>query len=157
MRPLLALTMMRPTQRAGAQAVHPALGKTWRHSSTRRKGDNMKSRILISISAITLLPSLAIPLRLGAQDNRDCKRQDRYLRRSGRRHRYPRYSHQPGGCVTGPYIDANNVFHGYLRAPDCTFTTFDAPDAGNGLTRAPTPSASTRQGRSRDTPLTRAM
>ena len=33
----------------------------------------MKSRILISISAITLLLSLAIPLRLAAQDNRDCK------------------------------------------------------------------------------------
>jgi len=27
LRPLLALTMMRPTQRVGAQAVHPASGK----------------------------------------------------------------------------------------------------------------------------------
>ena len=33
----------------------------------------MKSRILISISAITLLPALVIPTRIAAQDDRDGK------------------------------------------------------------------------------------
>jgi hypothetical protein len=36
----------------------------------------------------------------------------------------------PAGVITGFYVDANNVAHGYLRARDGAFTTFDAPDAG---------------------------
>ena len=118
----------------------------------------MKSRILISISAITLLLSLAIPPRLAAQDNRDRKHAKIVtFDAPGAGIGTLATAINPGGAIAGPYIDANNAFHGYVRAPDGTFTTFDAPDAGNGLTRAPTPSASTRQGRSRDTPLTRAM
>src|SRR5215831_12155095 len=38
----------------------------------------------------------------------------------------------PGGLIAGSYIDANNVFHGYVRAKDGTFTTYDAPGAGTG-------------------------
>ena len=35
----------------------------------------------------------------------------------------------PAGVIVGGYADANNVSHGYLRAPDGTFTTFEAPGA----------------------------
>jgi hypothetical protein len=34
------------------------------------------------------------------------------------------------GEINGFYIDANFVYHGFLRSPKGTFTTFDAPDAG---------------------------
>lgn len=33
------------------------------------------------------------------------------------------------GAATATYLDANNVFHGYLRRPDGRFITFDAPGA----------------------------
>jgi hypothetical protein len=33
------------------------------------------------------------------------------------------------GAITGSYLDANNVFHGYIRSPDGKFFTFDAPGA----------------------------
>jgi len=37
----------------------------------------------------------------------------------------------PGGGVIGYYIDDMGfAFHGFLRAPDGTITTFDAPGAG---------------------------
>jgi hypothetical protein len=36
------------------------------------------------------------------------------------------------GTITGIYTDANGVGHVFLRAPDGTFTTFDAPGAGTG-------------------------
>src|SRR5436309_1119905 len=36
----------------------------------------------------------------------------------------------PSGAITGYYIDAGNVIHGFLRAPDGALTTFDAPGAG---------------------------
>jgi hypothetical protein len=38
----------------------------------------------------------------------------------------------PEGAMTGYLIDASNVFHGYVRAPDGNITTFDAPGAGTG-------------------------
>jgi hypothetical protein len=38
----------------------------------------------------------------------------------------------PAGAVTGPYLDASNVNHGYVRAPNGAITTFDAPGAGTG-------------------------
>jgi predicted membrane protein len=34
------------------------------------------------------------------------------------------------GTITGNYIDAKNVFHGFVRTADGTITSFDAPDAG---------------------------
>jgi len=34
------------------------------------------------------------------------------------------------GAVTGQYIDANDVQHGFVRIPDGRITKFDAPDAG---------------------------
>ncbi|HEY6488760.1 MAG: hypothetical protein WCC26_06040 [Terracidiphilus sp.] len=33
------------------------------------------------------------------------------------------------GAVTGSYVDANNVYHGFLRNPEGRFTTFEAPGA----------------------------
>jgi hypothetical protein len=38
----------------------------------------------------------------------------------------------PEGACIGEYVDANNVFHAYLRAPDGTITEFDDPNAGTG-------------------------
>src|SRR5208283_2740913 len=47
------------------------------------------------------------------------------------------YVNEPGGlnsagAVTGPYVDANYVWHSYVRAADGTITEFDAPGAGAG-------------------------
>lgn len=36
------------------------------------------------------------------------------------------------GTIMGNYSDANNATHGYLRSPDGTFTTIDAPNAFQG-------------------------
>jgi hypothetical protein len=36
----------------------------------------------------------------------------------------------PAGAITGYTRDANSARHGFLRAPDGTFTTFDNPGAG---------------------------
>jgi hypothetical protein len=33
------------------------------------------------------------------------------------------------GAIVGTYLDANNVFHGFVRSPDGRFTTFEAPGA----------------------------
>jgi hypothetical protein len=37
------------------------------------------------------------------------------------------------GEISGLYIDANYVFHGYMRAPDGTMTEYDVPGAGTGM------------------------
>jgi hypothetical protein len=37
------------------------------------------------------------------------------------------------GAIAGQYVDPNGVFHGLLRAPDGTITSFDAPGAGTAL------------------------
>ena len=33
------------------------------------------------------------------------------------------------GAITGYYLDANNVYHGFVRSPDGKFTSFEAPGA----------------------------
>jgi hypothetical protein len=33
------------------------------------------------------------------------------------------------GAITGYYLDANNVNHGFLRSPEGKVTSFDAPGA----------------------------
>jgi hypothetical protein len=38
----------------------------------------------------------------------------------------------PAGAITGSYSDISGATHGYVRAPDGMFTTFDAPGAVNG-------------------------
>jgi len=36
------------------------------------------------------------------------------------------------GVIAGAYLDTSDVYHAYLRAPDGSFTIFDAPGAGTG-------------------------
>jgi hypothetical protein len=38
----------------------------------------------------------------------------------------------PAGALAGLIIDGSNVLHGFMRAPNGTITTFDAPGAGTG-------------------------
>jgi probable HAF family extracellular repeat protein len=38
----------------------------------------------------------------------------------------------PAGAMTGIYFDRNGAIHGYVRNPDGTIATFDAPGAGTG-------------------------
>jgi hypothetical protein len=38
----------------------------------------------------------------------------------------------PAGAMTGGYYDQNGAIHGYVRNPDGTIATFDAPGAGTG-------------------------
>ena len=45
----------------------------------------------------------------------------------------------PAGAITGEYIDANNVLHGFVRNPDGTITKFDAPGAGTGAGQGTNP------------------
>jgi hypothetical protein len=42
------------------------------------------------------------------------------------------YNINAAGTITGIYTDPSGVGHVFLRAPDGTFTTFDAPGAGTG-------------------------
>jgi hypothetical protein len=42
------------------------------------------------------------------------------------------YALNSAGAYTSGYTDANYVNHGFLRAPNGAFTTFDAPGAGTG-------------------------
>jgi hypothetical protein len=44
----------------------------------------------------------------------------------------------PEGAITGQYTDAGNTNHGFVRAPDGKFTTFDAPHAAGGSITAGT-------------------
>ena len=36
------------------------------------------------------------------------------------------------GAITGDYLDAGNVYHGFLRAKNGSITKFDVPGAGTG-------------------------
>ena len=45
------------------------------------------------------------------------------------------------GAITGDYLDASEVSHGFLRSPDGTFTTFDAPGAGTSAFQGTVPTA----------------
>jgi hypothetical protein len=42
------------------------------------------------------------------------------------------YCLNPAGAIAAASLDASNVYHGVLRAPDGTMTTFDPPGAGTG-------------------------
>lgn len=45
------------------------------------------------------------------------------------------------GVVTGFYIDASNVLHGFVRSPAGKFTTFEVPGADTGSNNGTSPSA----------------
>src|SRR5260370_41456549 len=38
----------------------------------------------------------------------------------------------PAGAIAGYTLDASNVYHGFVRAPNGAITTFDVPGAGTG-------------------------
>jgi hypothetical protein len=52
----------------------------------------------------------------------------------------------PKGTITGDYVDARNVVHGFVRAPDGTITTFDAPGAGTGAGQGTTANSNNPEG-----------
>ena len=52
----------------------------------------------------------------------------------------------PSGAIEGQYVDANNVFHGFLRSRDGAITTFDAPGAGTGAFHGTQPFSMNPQG-----------
>ena len=45
------------------------------------------------------------------------------------------YVHGPNSAreIVGTILDANNVYHAFLRSPHGKFTTFDCPGAGTGM------------------------
>lgn len=43
------------------------------------------------------------------------------------------------GAVTSAYLDGNNIYHGYVRSPEGSFTEFDAPGAGQGTAQGTVP------------------
>ena len=45
----------------------------------------------------------------------------------------------PAGAITGWFFDASNKVHGFLRAKDGTFVTFDSPNAGIGAFQGTVP------------------
>jgi len=90
----------------------------------------MKSEKLMSIAAIALLVALAIPVSLAAQDN--------WHNKNGKIITFNAPGAGTGsgqgtvpigpnvwGSIVGFYFDTNSVTHGFLRATDGTFTTFD--------------------------------
>ena len=52
----------------------------------------------------------------------------------------------PEGAITGWYQDSENVFHGFVRAPNGTIMEFDPPDAGKGVGQGTTPASISRSG-----------
>src|SRR6516164_3722575 len=104
---------------------------------TRRNENKMKSRMLISITAITVLAAVAIPQQFAAQDNRDDKQAkivtfEAPQSGTGLGQGTRALGINPSGAITGFTRDASNVRHGFLRARDGAFTMFDAPGAGTG-------------------------
>ena len=59
-----------------------------------------------------------------------------YLRGAGRWHEQGQgtvpFSINTAGAIAGMYYDANNAYHGFVRAATGTITTFEAPGAGTG-------------------------
>src|ERR1700676_2621518 len=50
------------------------------------------------------------------------------------------------GATVGSYADANNVSHGFVRAPDGDITTFDVQGAGTGAFQGTSPEGINREG-----------
>jgi hypothetical protein len=47
----------------------------------------------------------------------------------------------PAAAVTGDYLDASNVYHGFVRAPNGAIATFDVSGAGTGAGQGTGPAA----------------
>jgi hypothetical protein len=101
----------------------------------------MKSKISV-ITAITLFVGLAIPARSHAQEQQIKSSKSSTLNSptivefnaphagSGPGQGTFPQSNNAAGAVTGYYVTGQNVYHGFLRAPDRTITSFDPPGAG---------------------------
>ena len=75
---------------------------------------------LTASCALRTAPSLRLMLRTPAQGP---ARAPLFL---------PAYCLNPAGAIAGASLDSSDVYHGFLRAPDGTITTFDVPGAGTG-------------------------
>ena len=42
------------------------------------------------------------------------------------------YAINPAGAIMGPYLDASNVYYGFVRDPNGVITTFNVPGGGTG-------------------------
>lgn len=108
----------------------------------------MKSRILISISAITLLAALAMRPRLAAQEQQDdhhCRHEPKLIEFDGPDAGTVNstacapscgtqvFDNNDMGEIVGSYTDTNIVPHGFLRTRDGNIIPFDAPGAGLGF------------------------
>jgi hypothetical protein len=117
------------------RAVHAGLRPGY--NSIERKGGDMRSRISTCVTAMTLATALAIPVRLAAQDHQDGENArfitfDAPGAGTGSGQGTAPLAVNPARASTGLYIDASNVYHGFLRARNGTISTFDAPGAGTG-------------------------
>jgi len=55
------------------------------------------------------------------------------------------FSINPAGAITGYYLGGSSVFHGFVRAPDGAITTLRLQALAHSVSRAPSPSVSTRR------------
>src|SRR5713101_4434471 len=86
----------------------------------------MKSRTMLRAGAMVLLALLAIAAQPSAWGQTFTT-----FDPPGSQGTSP-VSINPAGQITGNYFDANFTTHGFLRASDGTFTSFDAPGASHG-------------------------
>ena len=84
----------------------------------------MTSRILMLNTAMTALVALAVPLQLSAQTYTSFDPPNSISTQTS--------GITQAGEITGFYFDTSFVFHGFLRARNGSFTSFDAPGAGGG-------------------------
>ena len=83
---------------------------------------------------VALFAALAISVQLAAQDNPNHQSTFTTFDAPGAgtgsyQGTYP-FAINPEGAITGLYVDASNMYHGFLRDRDGTFTTFDFWFAG---------------------------
>jgi hypothetical protein len=99
----------------------------------------MKFRIITLVFSLCALTALTTSVRLSAQEQ---KQQPSYTPKptitefnaphagSGSGQGTVPQGNNPAGAITGYYIDTRTVYHGFLRTPDGTITSFDPPGSG---------------------------
>lgn len=101
----------------------------------------MKSRILTSITSITVFATLAISVRLSAQEQQEHPSSARQptittfdAPGAGTAAGQGTFGlgMTPSQAIEGFYTDGNGAFHGFLRGSNGVIATFDAPGAGTG-------------------------
>lgn len=98
----------------------------------------MKSRALMLFTLMTILAALAISVQLSAKANHIVTF-DAPGAGTGSGQGTFAFVINPAGAIEGEYLDASNVYHGFLRSPHGTITTFDAPGAGTGASQGTQP------------------